>query len=59
MTPESEALSKELRKAGFRFVGPTTVYAAMQACGIVNDHLATCPSRAATERARQAVKLPG
>jgi DNA-3-methyladenine glycosylase I len=58
-TPESEALSKELRKAGFRFVGPTTVYAAMQACGIVNDHLATCPSRAATERERQAVKLPG
>ena len=58
-TPESEALSKELRKAGFRFVGPTTVYAAMQACGIVNDHLATCPARAATERARQAVKLPG
>jgi len=58
-TPESEALSKELKKAGFRFVGPTTVYASMQACGIVNDHLATCPSRAATERARQAVKLPG
>jgi DNA-3-methyladenine glycosylase I len=58
-TRESEALSKELRKAGFRFVGPTTVYAAMQACGIVNDHLATCPSRAATERERRAVKLPG
>ena len=58
-TPESEALSKELRKVGFRFVGPTTVYAAMQACGIVNDHLATCPARAATDRARQAVELPG
>ena len=41
-TPESAALSKELKRAGFRFVGPTTVYAAMQACGIVNDHLATC-----------------
>jgi len=41
-TPESVALSKELKRAGFRFVGPTTVYAAMQACGIVNDHLATC-----------------
>ena len=41
-TPESDALSKELKRAGFRFVGPTTVYAAMQACGIVNDHLATC-----------------
>jgi len=41
-TPESVALSKLLKKAGFRFVGPTTVYAAMQACGVVNDHLATC-----------------
>jgi DNA-3-methyladenine glycosylase I len=51
-TPESVALSKELRKAGFRFVGPTTVYAAMQACGVVNDHLATCPARATTEAAR-------
>ncbi|HET7759665.1 MAG TPA: DNA-3-methyladenine glycosylase I [Gaiellaceae bacterium] len=57
-TPESEALSKELRRAGFRFVGPTTVYAAMQACGIVNDHLATCPAREPTERARAAVALP-
>ena len=51
-TPGSEALSKELRKAGFRFVGPTTVYAAMQACGIVNDHLTTCPWRRAAEEAR-------
>jgi DNA-3-methyladenine glycosylase I len=58
-TPESEALSKELRKAGFRFVGPTTVYAAMQACGVVNDHLATCPARAGAERARTAATLPG
>jgi DNA-3-methyladenine glycosylase I len=41
-TPESAALSKTLKRAGFRFVGPTTVYAAMQACGIVNDHLVTC-----------------
>ena len=39
-TPESTALSKELKRRGFRFVGPTTAYAAMQACGIVNDHLA-------------------
>jgi DNA-3-methyladenine glycosylase I len=54
-TAASEALSKDLRKAGFRFVGPTTVYATMQACGVVNDHLATCPARRATERARQAV----
>jgi len=41
-TPESVALSKTLKRAGFRFVGPTTVYAAMQACGVVNDHLADC-----------------
>ena len=51
-TPESVELSKRLRKAGFRFVGPTTVYAAMQACGIVNDHLATCFVRDAVERER-------
>jgi DNA-3-methyladenine glycosylase I len=57
-TPESEALSKELRRAGFRFVGPTTVYATMQACGVVNDHLVTCPARAATERAREKVTVP-
>ena len=54
-TPESTALSKELRRAGFRFVGPTTVYATMQACGVVNDHLATCPAREPAESARAAV----
>jgi DNA-3-methyladenine glycosylase I len=48
------ALSKELKRAGFRFVGPTTVYAAMQACGVVNDHLATCWVREDVERARAA-----
>ncbi|MBL0886704.1 DNA-3-methyladenine glycosylase I [Myceligenerans indicum] len=42
-TPASKALSKALKKEGFRFVGPTTMYAAMQACGLVDDHLATCP----------------
>jgi DNA-3-methyladenine glycosylase I len=41
-SPESVALSKTLKQAGFRFVGPTTVYAAMQACGVVNDHLSDC-----------------
>jgi DNA-3-methyladenine glycosylase I len=51
-TAESEALSKRLKAAGFRFVGPTTVWAAMQACGIVNDHLATCWVREEVERAR-------
>jgi DNA-3-methyladenine glycosylase I len=44
-TPESIALAKALRKAGFVFVGPTTVYALMQACGLVNDHLAGCHAR--------------
>ena len=45
-TSESIALAKALRRAGFRFVGPTTVYAAMQACGLVDDHLADCIVRA-------------
>ena len=49
-TPESNALSKELKRAGFRFVGPTTVYAAMQACGLVNDHIAGCFVRAEVQR---------
>ena len=54
-TDGSKALSKQLRAAGFRFVGPTTVYAAMQACGVVNDHLATCPARPAAEKARSEI----
>jgi DNA-3-methyladenine glycosylase I len=49
VTPESTALSKELKKRGFRFVGPTTAYALMQACGLVNDHLAGCWVRAEVE----------
>jgi len=57
-TPGSTALSKRLKQAGFRFVGPTTVYAAMQACGVVNDHLADCPARAPTEGAIAEAKLP-
>jgi DNA-3-methyladenine glycosylase I len=57
-TPESTSLSKQLKQAGFRFVGPTTVYAAMQACGVVNDHLAGCPARAAADRAIAEIKLP-
>ena len=52
ITPESTALSKELKKRGFRFVGPTTAYATMQACGVVNDHLAGCFVRAEVEKAR-------
>ena len=42
-TPQSVALARSLKAAGFRFVGPTTAYAAMQACGLVDDHLAGCP----------------
>jgi DNA-3-methyladenine glycosylase I len=53
-TPESAALSKLLKQHGFRFVGPTTLYAAMQACGIVGDHLVGCPVRDEVERARAA-----
>jgi DNA-3-methyladenine glycosylase I len=52
-TPESEELSKRLRAAGFRFVGPTTVYATMQACGVVNDHLARCHVRDEVEEIRR------
>jgi DNA-3-methyladenine glycosylase I len=44
-TPETVALAKELKRRGFRFVGPTTLYALMQACGVVNDHLAGCSAR--------------
>ena len=54
-TPESRELSKRLKAAGFRFVGPTTVYAAMQACGIVNDHVAACHVRDDVERERTAL----
>jgi DNA-3-methyladenine glycosylase I len=53
-TPESKELSKQLKAAGFRFVGPTTVWAAMQACGVVNDHLATCWVRDEVEKVRTA-----
>jgi DNA-3-methyladenine glycosylase I len=51
-TPESKELSKRLKASGFRFVGPTTVWAAMQACGVVNDHLAGCWVREDVERER-------
>jgi DNA-3-methyladenine glycosylase I len=49
-TPESVALARELKRRGFRFVGPTTAYALMQACGLVNDHLAGCFVRESVER---------
>jgi len=57
-TTESTALSKELLRRGFRFVGPTTCYAAMQALGIVNDHMPGCYVRAACEGERRALARP-
>jgi len=55
--PETVALARELKRRGFRFVGPTTLYALMQASGLVDDHLAGCPSRRAVEAARGAAGL--
>lgn len=57
-SPESIALSKELKKRGWKFVGPTTVYAFMQAMGLVNDHAAGCCIRAKAEKARKAFRRP-
>ncbi len=57
-TPESVALSKELRRRGFCFVGPTTVYAAMQALGVVNDHLEGCHVRRAVDEEQAALVRP-
>ncbi|MDX6682247.1 MAG: DNA-3-methyladenine glycosylase [Solirubrobacteraceae bacterium] len=54
-TPESKALARELKRRGFRFVGPTTAYALMQATGIVNDHVVGCVVRAAVEAERAAI----
>ena len=45
-TPESKAMAKELKRRGFRFIGPTVIYAHMQATGMVNDHLVSCPRHA-------------
>jgi len=55
-TPESKELSKRLKRAGFRFVGPTTVYSSLEACGIVNGHIAECWVRDAVEAERAAVR---
>jgi DNA-3-methyladenine glycosylase I len=57
MTEESAALSKELRRRGFRFVGPTTAYAAMQSLGLVNDHLSGCSARSRCDDARRALPV--
>ncbi len=56
---ESIALSKDLKKQGWKFVGPTTVYAFMQAMGLINDHVEGCVTRARVERARKKFRRPG
>ncbi|MHC4822076.1 MAG: DNA-3-methyladenine glycosylase I [Planctomycetota bacterium] len=58
-SPESKAMSKELKKLGWRFVGPTTVYAFMQAMGLVNDHTHDCAFRVKAEAARRSFAVPG
>ena len=58
VTPESKALSKDLKGRGWTFVGPTTIYAFMQAVGIVNDHIDGCGSRDAVEDARRRLARP-
>ena len=55
---ESVAMSKDLKKRGWSFVGPTTVYAFMQAMGLVNDHIEGCHAREQALKARAKLKLP-
>ncbi len=58
VTAESKALAKALRRHGFRFVGPTTAYAAMESLGLINDHLWGCHVRVACNKDRQATDVP-
>ena len=58
-SPQSVAMSKDLKKRGWKFVGPTTVYAFMQAMGLVNDHVEACVVRARVEKARKRFMRPG
>lgn len=58
-SPESIALSKDLKKRGWKFVGPTTAFAFMQGVGLINDHLEGCVTRAAVKRARNKFQRPG
>jgi DNA-3-methyladenine glycosylase I len=57
-SPTSIALSKDLKKRGWKFVGPTTVYAFLQAMGLINDHAEGCVVRAEVDRARRAFRRP-
>ena len=59
ISAESLALSKDLKKQGWKFVGPTTVYAFMQAMGLINDHVEGCVIRAKVERACKGFRRPG
>ena len=58
-SPESITLSKDLKKMGWKFVGPTTVYAFMQAMGLINDHVPDCVIRGKVELARKNFVRPG
>jgi len=58
LTSTSAALARRLKSAGFMFVGPTTVYSLLQACGLVGDHLTGCPARSRAEAERAAVVAP-
>jgi DNA-3-methyladenine glycosylase I len=58
LTTESKAFAKDLKRRGWRFVGPTTVYAFMQAMGLVNDHLDGCDARVSVDRARERFERP-
>jgi len=58
-TELSKRISKALKREGFRFLGPTTVYAFMQSSGMVNDHLVTCPRHAPCAKLQAALKVPG
>ena len=57
-SPEAKAISKDLRRRGWSFVGPTTAYSFMEAVGLVNDHLDRCDVRAEVEKERQAFRRP-
>lgn len=57
-TPTSKAMSKDMKKRGWSFVGPTTAYAFMQAMGLVNDHLEGCAAREAVAAARAVFSPP-
>jgi DNA-3-methyladenine glycosylase I len=56
---EATAMSRDLKRRGWAFVGPTNVYAFMQAMGLVNDHLSGCFAREEVEQARRACRRPG